>query len=743
MRRTKRVLAVGVALMMGLTMAGCKGSASDATATTENLTTEQEASEEKGENMIQNGDFSDGLTNWMIYTNGGTAEQLVTPDGEMEIKVTDPGELDYAIQPYYDGFALESGCVYEYSFDVHATTERTFQWRLQLNGGDYHAYVSDIITVNEEVQHVTCTFTMEEATDPAPRLCINMGMLEDCPADLGEHSVYFDNFELYMTDDSGRSDSGSAAETVDILVNQVGYLPESEKKAVVRSGDADSVSGSFEVVDADGKTVYTGELEASKENEASAEATAIADFTEVKEPGTYTIVTENYGESFAFEIGETVYEDVSASVLKMFYLQRCGEEITDDDFGHAACHTDGAIIHGSPSSAFVEVQGGWHDAGDYGRYVVAGAKAAADLMLAYEAYGEQFGDDTGIPESGNGTSDILDEVKYELDWMLQMQDSETGGVYHKITGENFPDTVMPEEETAQMVLAPISTTATADFAAVMAMAARVFDSAEDSQTYLAAAKQAWSYLEANPGDGVGFKNPDSIVTGEYGDTDDTDERYWALAELYKTTGDASYLTAMKDYDLTKVASGLGWQNVGLYGIYAYLSAAPSDDYYKTVKEQFDKAVETAYANAGADAYGVALQSTEYTWGSNMNVANNGMLFLMANQLEANPDYVKAAQQQLDYIMGTNTNSYCFITGFGTLSPVNPHHRPSQAMGAVMSGMLIGGPDANLEDPYAKATLADKAPAACYVDNAQSYSCNEITIYWNSPLVYLLAGVEAE
>lgn len=741
MRKAKRVLAVAVALTMGLTMAGCKGGTADVS--TEPVSTEEAAGEVSGENMIQNGDFSDGLTNWMIYTNGGVAEQLVTADGEMEIKVSDPGTLDYAIQPYYDGFSLDSGCEYQYSFDVHSTVERTLQWRLQLNGGDYHAYVSDIITINEETQHVTCTFKMEEASDPAPRLCINMGMVEGCPDDLGAHSVYFDNFELYLTDDSGRTDSGSTEETADINVNQIGYLPKEEKKAVVRSADGSEVSGSFDVVDQTGKTVYTGELQDAKENKASGEQTAIADFTEVTEAGTYKIVTENYGESFSFEIGDDIYDAVSDSTLRMFYLQRCGTEVQDDTFGHAACHTGGAIAYGSTASSFTEVLGGWHDAGDYGRYVVAGAKAAADLMLAYEAYGDQFGDDTGIPESGNGTPDILDEVKYELDWMLQMQDTESGGVYHKITGENFPDAVMPEEETAQMYLAPISTTATADFAATMAMASRVFKDDAAAQVYLDAAKKAWAYLEVTPGDGVGFKNPDSIMTGEYDDTNDTDERYWALAELYKTTGDETYLNAMKEYSADKIGTGLGWQNVGLYGMYAYLTSGSSDDYYDSVKVQFDQAVDAAYAYAQADAYGVALGSSDYTWGSNMNVANNGMLFLMANRLEANPDYVKAANAQVDYLMGTNTNSYCFITGFGTLSPVSPHHRPSQSVGQTMSGMLIGGPDANLEDPYAKATLADKAPAACYVDNVQSYSCNEVTIYWNSPLVYLLAGVEAE
>ena len=120
-----------------------------------------------------------------------------------------------------------------------------------------------------------------------------------------------------------------------------------------------------------------------------------------------------------------------------------------------------------------------------------------------------------------------------------------------------------------------------------------------------------------------------------------------------------------------------------------------------------------------------------------------MLLLMANQLTPDEKYVTAARCQLDYLLGTNTNSYCFVTGFGTLSPENPHHRPSQAVGEAMSGMLVGGPDSDLEDPYAQATLSENANAACYVDNVQSYSCNEVTIYWNSPLVYLLVGVEAQ
>lgn len=123
----------------------------------------------------------------------------------------------------------------------------------------------------------------------------------------------------------------------------------------------------------------------------------------------------------------------------------------------------------------------------------------------------------------------------------------------------------------------------------------------------------------------------------------------------------------------------------------------------------------------------------------MGIANNGMLLMLANEIAPNEEYVNCAKMQLNYLMGVNATGYCFVTGAGTLSPQNPHHRPSQVIGECMPGMLVGGPDSALEDPYAKAVLKDTPAAKCYADNAQSYSCNEVTIYWNSPLVYLLTA----
>ena len=130
---------------------------------------------------------------------------------------------------------------------------------------------------------------------------------------------------------------------------------------------------------------------------------------------------------------------------------------------------------------------------------------------------------------------------------------------------------------------------------------------------------------------------------------------------------------------------------------------------------------------------------DFPWGSNMTIANHGMLMRMAYNLTGDEHYKSLAKRQLDYLLGENPLGMCFVTGFGVMTPKHPHHRPSEVKGEAIPGMLVGGADSAHEDSYAKAVLFDQAPALSYADNAQSYSTNEITIYWNSPLVYLLAA----
>ncbi len=692
--------------------------------------------------LLPNGDFSRGQAGWGVYTESGGSGTLTISGQKGVLAVKKSGTLDYAVQLYYDGFKLETGGLYRFAFTVTSSISRQITARIQLNGGDYRGYCQrEIVLAAGERTRIDIDFEMTEKSDPAPRLCFNCGTpKESQPPD--PHTLTFENVEVVLLDGTNVKQTEKPQTAPAILFNQVGYLPSGGKVAFFRD---QALGNAFEVIDEKGKAVFAGTLSSPRADPASGDTVSFGDFSAITKPGTYRL-RANGQESAPFVIGENIYSDCFRDVVRFLYYQRCGTELNKElagAFAHPDCHMGPATIYGTNETK--DVSGGWHDAGDYGRYVVPAAKTAADLLLAYEANPALFGDDFNLPESGNGISDVLNEVRYALDWLLKMQEEQTGGVYHKVTCAHFPGAVMPEKETAPLMLSPVSTAATGDFAAITALASRVYMDIDPSfaDTCLAAAEKAWEYLMAHPDANGGFRNPPGIVTGEYGDQTDTDERYWAACELYRATGKDAYKSFADGLILTEKLSGLGWADVGTYGHMAYLAmkdtAAASS--LERVKAAVLQEAEELLSLSLADGYGISLQM-DYPWGSNMTVANHAMHLLLAAELapEKAEPYRNAAWQHLNYLMGANPMGYCYITGHGTLSPVSTHHRPSQAAGQTVPGMLAGGPNAGLHDPYAKAVLAGRPPAKCYVDNDQSYATNEVAIYWNSPLAYIMAGL---
>lgn len=687
-------------------------------------------------------DFEDGGTgSFMTYMNGGSCE-IANEDGALAVHITNCGSLDYANQVYYDGFALNKGCIYTYSFDISSDIPRKCEYRIQLNGGDYHAYMSDRIDIGPDVQHVETDWTMEEDSDPAPRLVFNLGKMEDMAEDPGEHCVKIDNISLVVKDASGAEVLESLPAYPVLTLSQTGYLPGAAKTAFAK-GDGEEGEQDFAVVDESGKVCFEGTFAAAAYDRASDERIREGDFSAFDEPGTYTVVMHDGGEevsSYPFRIAENVYDDLFRGAVRMLYLQRCGTK-TDPaiagDFAHGACHMAEAVVYGTDK--IKDVSGGWHDAGDYGRYVVAGAKAVSDLFLAYEAFGAEM-DDIGIPESENGIPDLLDEARYELDFLLKMQDEESGLVYHKVTCYAFPGSVPPEEETDTLVISPVSTAATGDFAAVMAKAARIYADIDPAFAASAddAAMKAYAAIKDTE-DHEGFTNPPEISTGEYPDRGTNDERFYAAAELYLAGHEelAGDLAALYSGNLK---CGLGWAGVGGYAFYDLAFAAPEGlpELSLELKGRILGEADALIKKSEKDRYYMTLEKN-YPWGSNMSVANNAMLLLFAGELSGEEAYRLLALRAVDYLTGANSLGISFVTGYGTHTPEHPHHRPSQAVGKAMPGMLAGGPDVNLEDSYAKGVLKDQAPAKCYVDNEQSYSTNEVTIYWNSPLITCLSA----
>ena len=697
----------------------------------------------EGPVVIFEDNFDDGIgPEWGTYANYGEFS-MYGEDGMLVVDITRCGTLDYSCQVFRDGFSLYKGAVYEASFDIYSDYDaRQLQWRFQVNGGDYHYYFQeDKVPIGTEKQTITKQFTMEEDTDPAPRFCFNLGFFEGMDKKQ-PHKVYIDNFKLTLIDASNVEEDMSSSflsnDAPAIKVNQVGYKTNDVKKVVATS---DTALTEFKVCKAsDDSVVFTGNFADPVEGTSDDGTTYTGDFSSVKDAGTYYVSVEGLDNSYTFEIGDDIYKDVTKDVVRMLYMQRCGCELPESlagDFAHPECHTAKAKIYGT--NDYIDVSGGWHDAGDYGRYVVPGAKTVEDLFLTYEDCAGADGDDYDIPESGNGIPDILDEARYELDWMLKMQASD-GGVYHKVTCAAFPGTVMPEEETDELIVCPISLTATGDFAAVMAKASVIYKDIDKdfASKCLEASKKAYAYMEKNAAaDTTGYINPSEIATGEYPDAVNKDEFLFAAVELYLATGDDAYANKIKEL-MNDVPEGLGWIEMGTYAFYDYLKADKSlqkDDITKVLNEKLIQIGKSNLEMSKTDPYFSSMRT--YPWGSNMSIANTGMLYMMIYNLTGDEEYLEYANHQLDYIFGMNPNGYSYVTCVGTRYPSHPHHRPSQAIGSPVPGMLVGGPNSDPADPYAMQVLAGKKDACCYVDNDGAYSINEVTIYWNSPLIYLI------
>lgn len=520
-----------------------------------------------------------------------------------------------------------------------------------------------------------------------------------------------------------------------IYINQVGYLPGDSKIAYISSQVRQSQEGTdlFELCDtATGKTLYSGKIQGSGNvDKGAGQAIYTADFSDFQTSGKYFI---KFGQekSFDFQISSDVYRDLYFSTLNYFKLSRCGQGL---------CHTSPADVYGTDQTK--NVHGGWHDAGDYGRYVVAGAKTIMDLLLAYNSSKDSFKD-----------FDILAEVRFELEWMLQMQ-REDGGVYHKITCYHFCGFVMPAQETERQVLSPVSTAATADFVGVTAYSAQYFEGTdpEFARKLIEAAKKSQAYLDSHEDEF--FINPPEITTGAYGDRNVSDERYFALCSLWAALGDETYLNRalviraqQKDRPLDPNCpwdrgwvESFGWGMVAGYGTEILLANAEKIKNRALVNslcaDVLTQAMEILEISNNS-AFGTCL--LHFGWGSNGAVCDQAHVMMMAYSISKKEEFKKAAKKQIDYILGCNPLDLCYITCQGSRYPVNPHHRPSGASGKLMPGMLSGGPSEWLQDECAKENLQGQPPLKCFIDAQPSYSTNEVAIYWNSAFVYLLAKV---
>lgn len=527
----------------------------------------------------------------------------------------------------------------------------------------------------------------------------------------------------------------------DIRLNSLGFLPDAAKKAsIVASCSEFAVKRA-----ADGTSVYSGTAAGPTHQQDVGQDVWIADFSKLSEKGTFYLDVPGVGRSVDFKIGDDVYDFAYYTVMRGFYLWRCGMAVAGEHNGNhyaqAACHLDdGYEDYLGREGVKRDGTGGWHDAGDYGKYTVNAGITVGCLFMAWDHFQDKLKNiSLDIPDTAPGYPDFLKELKWETDWLLKMAYPDgSGRVSHKLTRLNFSGFIMPEEDKEKRYFTEWGSAATADFVAMMAMAARYFKpyDAAYAQKCLDAAKTSYAFLKANPED-KRFQQGD-FRTGGY-QTSDPDDRLWAAAEMWETTGDAEYLKDFEARAAAPVASRRGpgsagkidedwdWGNVRNLGMFTYVLSqrqGRNPELLETVRKDVIATADAIVANAKQDVYGRALR--RYYWGCNGTVARQVLNLQVAHRIAPKRAYIDASLDAVGHLFGRNFYNRSYVTGLGIDPPMHPHDRRSGADGveAPWPGYVVGG---------------GHPGATNWNDEQEDYRTNEIAINWQAGLVYALAG----
>ncbi|MFI8933821.1 glycoside hydrolase family 9 protein [Streptomyces sp. NPDC053474] len=562
-----------------------------------------------------------------------------------------------------------------------------------------------------------------------------------------------------------------SAATTAVRVNQVGYLPDGPKRATVVTTETRSLT--WQLRDASGTVVASGATVPRGADAPSGQSVQVADFSSYRGSGSGYVLSVDGQGSTPFDIRANLYDALRSDSMAFFYHQRSGIPINASLVGSAyarpAGHLGVAPNQGDtsvPCQAAVcdytrDVRGGWYDAGDHGKYVVNGGISTWLMVNSFErakraGKDAALGDSTlHIPERGNGIPDVLDETRWELDFLMRMQVPKgrpyAGMAFHKIHDAAWTGLPLrPDQDTQPRELHRPSTAATLNLAAAAAQCARVYRPYDAALAHrcLSAARRAWTAARANPA--LYAPDSDSTGGGAYGDTQVSDEFYWAGAELYATTGKRGYRDAVTSSTWHTSATafsayGFGWADTAALGrltLATVPNGLPTADRDR-VRASVTSAADGYLSRMAAQGYAVPVPADGYFWGSNGEVANDAIVLAVAGELTGEARYRTGALETMDYLLGRNALGQSYISGYGRASSQNQHHRfwahqLDASLPHPPAGSLAGGPNSGLQDPVAEEKLRGCAPAACYIDDIGSYSTNEVAINWNAPLAWLAA-----
>ncbi|KAK3113258.1 hypothetical protein LTR53_009626 [Teratosphaeriaceae sp. CCFEE 6253] len=727
--------------------------------------------------IIQNGDFANSTTGWQSNPPGTIRNGLYCID----VPAGSLGNSSYLRTGYT--FLETKNDVYTLNFTASSSVGYDVVVQTPDPPLDPNLNMSAALTTSP----YTFSMTFSPANQaPNATLEFNLG------GNPAAATVCVGDVSMKRIDRSGfRQDYGPA-----IKINQLGYLTNGPKMATLAAQP--NASAPWVLYNAAGDACATGQAKYRGLDAASNQTVSIIDFTTFTTSGHNYILTAGGSTSYPFSISPTLYNDLRQDSLRFFYQQRSGIAINGDlvgpQYARAAGHVqvppnkgdvavpcqtvhDSLIAYLEPWSCnyTLDVTQGWYDAGDQGKYVVNGGISAAQLLMAYERAARneasEFGDGSlRVPERNNGVPDILDEARWELEFLMKMQVPAnaapqlfngsmidmSGLAHHKMHDNQWTALPTdPSQDPKRRELHRPSTAATLNLAAAAAMGARVFSQwdAMFAARALTAAKTAYAAAQRQPAILAPGTDWD-LGGGAYSDDDVSDEFYWAAAELYLATGSQGYLddllaNAYHTANVTtvfSVPSGFSWASVAALG-QLDLATVPSNisNHSAIVQSVVDAAdVLLQVQQNSSNGYGVFL--TDYPWGSNSNNLNNIQIVATAADLTGNASYHSAALQGIDYVLGRNAISQSYIRGYGTKVTQNVHsrlyaHELDDRVPQAPPGAMAGGANQAASDPPADDVLQGCAPQTCYVDDVNSYSTNEVAINWGSALAWVIGWAD--
>ncbi len=558
----------------------------------------------------------------------------------------------------------------------------------------------------------------------------------------------------------------TTVESSKVFVNQIGYSKNADKAArvVAQENRQTYLCG---VVDAvTGKVVYAADTSAAGPDSNSGKQIAKFDFSSVTTPGTYYISTP-VGRSYDFTIAAQPYNKVQDAMVTALYYNRCGtaldEKIVGSAYKHDVCHSSASVpVYfmnvldsasgkykvNSVTSTSDKFSGGLHDAGDYGRYTMPAYQVVADLLYTSEIFPDGSTTNVITDNEGENINDLLDEARYEMKWLLKMQNKATGGVYFRLATKAFagwyvqPDKDDQFKSSLGLYMSREMVKPTAGFAGAAASSYVAFKDIDPTfaSECLAAAKSAYAYVEKHENDAdakASFANSTEINgsnAGEYGSTEIYGDIFYAASSLFRATNESKYHDkAKKVFDeKINVSNGvsitqLNAYNIGGAGALAYLLNDKADASYKSKMLSLIKKSCQSCANVSKkDKFGNVIAAGSYYWGSNGLIGNVTQFMAFYDYFSKTNTFEPYVRNAVDFMFGENWSGYSFVTGYGSQTPKYPHHRPSMQAGHASNadpvpGWLVGG-----------------ITGASYEDSQQNYSTNEVCIYWNTPAIATVA-----